>query len=335
MQPSASEITMLLQVASSSLADLIAFSNVYIPRDRKTYGVPSSTTIEQAQVMGSLDSIENSPEERLDDTTVLFTLKADESVLVKHSILKSPVPLVKDRDFVYVEIKQRFVDAKGRPGYAWFRKSTTIMQPTQPASSCTRAVIKSWGAVYVQVSPSALSRFAIMDIDWNGSMMSWVAKRMTTSRKAASTIRPSAPVSSSSPATAAMPSKRCAVCYVKPRMFEKGAPKLTTCLQCCQIVCEACCDEHVVCFCCQFAQRKRNVSMSRSSETTNSSVSYPNEAHMSPNSRSNRVSTQSNRQRRERRQMSAPTVQFNVEPVVSRAHKAATITDLNYVSELY
>ncbi|KAF0711893.1 hypothetical protein As57867_004981, partial [Aphanomyces stellatus] len=72
---------------------------------------------------------------------------------------------------------------------------------------------------------------------------------------------------SASPPRQPPPAKRCTICTVKPRLFEKSSKKLALCTQCRQAVCEACIESDV-CFSCVFAHRKlRHQSLGSSSET--------------------------------------------------------------------
>ncbi|KAF0719586.1 hypothetical protein As57867_000935, partial [Aphanomyces stellatus] len=192
----------VVQAATKGWDDLVHLSQIYVEHDKKQYHTAATPTptssfaIDHMQLIGTLDEMTLHDDDGLSEggaddhssaaaTTVLATLSMhDDSILLKHSVLKSPVLFVKDRDVLYVEIRRSCVDTQGRPGLAWFRQS--VPSPAMTTATCIRASVKSWGAVYIQVTPHVLSRFSMLDIDWNGSMSSWVAARVTARRVSAS-----------------------------------------------------------------------------------------------------------------------------------------------------
>ncbi|RHY08607.1 hypothetical protein DYB25_006828, partial [Aphanomyces astaci] len=140
----------------------------------------SSFAIHHAPMIGTLDSLTANCNDAVqvctEHTTLLCTLSP--SISVQHSVLKSPIPFVRDRDAVFSQVQRSYVDSKGRQCYAWYR--TSLAAVAAPLTACIRATVNSWGCVLVQVTPHTLTQFTVMDVDWSGNVSSWVAARLAS-----------------------------------------------------------------------------------------------------------------------------------------------------------
>ncbi|KAF0702238.1 hypothetical protein AaE_016048 [Aphanomyces astaci] len=175
----ASDTADAIAKATKGFDDLVSFSQVYVDQDKKKYSSSaqptptSSFAIHHAPMIGTLDSLTANCNDAVqvctEHTTLLCTLSP--SISVQHSVLKSPIPFVRDRDAVFSQVQRSYVDSKGRQCYAWYR--TSLAAAAAPLTACIRATVNSWGSVLVQVTPHTLTQFTVMDVDWSGNVSSW------------------------------------------------------------------------------------------------------------------------------------------------------------------
>ncbi|ETV99314.1 hypothetical protein H310_08046 [Aphanomyces invadans] len=329
--------------ATKGFDDLVLFSHVYVDQDKKKYSstaqptTTSSFAVHHATVVGTVDVLSANDAvlpSHVELTTQLSALTPDNVITVQYSVVKSPVPFVRDRDAIFTQVRRHFVDSKGRPCYAWYRTSLPAeVETTPPIQQCVRATIHSWGSVLVQVTPHTLTHFTVIDIDWSGNVSTWVASRLTSklvgplaSMSAASGKHPAA-----SPTQVARKhgprSHRCSMCRTKP------LGKCNSCVACGHVVCAACSDLSLTaprCLACVVGMRKRNASIASSTDTilSSSMVSYEFDG-VSPTPVAQTTA--------------APSCKSTRSHLMGRRHmdklwttaKLNPVTDLGYVAEQY
>ncbi|RHY67076.1 hypothetical protein DYB34_003166 [Aphanomyces astaci] len=334
----ASDTADAIAKATKGFDDLVSFSQVYVDQDKKKYSSSaqptptSSFAIHHAPMIGTLDSLTANCNDAVqvctEHTTLLCTLSP--SISVQHSVLKSPIPFVRDRDAVFSQVQRSYVDSKGRQCYAWYR--TSLAAVAAPATACIRATVNSWGCVLVQVTPHTLTQFTVMDVDWSGNVSSWVAARLASKLVAPLTLvghrassAPSSATISREPPKVINNARRCAMCRVKPSM---GKRDLVVCVACSHVVCQACSDLSVTsprCLSCLLGMRKRNVSVISSTEpltassSSSSSMVSTDVDCVTPRTLPACKSTMSHRNRRK----------------LWSSKQPSAVTDLGYVAELY
>ncbi|OQR86703.1 hypothetical protein ACHHYP_10288 [Achlya hypogyna] len=173
----------------------------------------------------------------VDSSHVLFPLEAPGmDIALRWGLFRAPLPFMRDRSATYIEYTKEFTDRHGRRGFARYIRSHALGHMD---SRFVHTEIRSWGVVIVETNdPSVLHVSSTVDIDWNGSMPTWMAAKMTSRR--AQAIKQLAHVLRVSKKLA---HKRCGICRAKPSFLSRGS-RLASCGDCTKVVCSDCRSAH-------------------------------------------------------------------------------------------
>ncbi|OQR81796.1 hypothetical protein THRCLA_11404 [Thraustotheca clavata] len=259
------EKTAIQNIATQGITDLIAWAEQkprsnYVPKSQ-TWAYEVCRQQLQFDTARGLDSIVHMYKSSsvmphyfdLDKSQELFRLNDGElDITVLWGIFRAPIPLVKDRDTCCIKCSQLFVNNQGRRGFARLIKSIRL-RSLDYRNGYVRAEVNSWGVVYLESNESNIvNASAIVNIDWKGTMPTWVAARMTSQR--AQCIK-------KLPMTLELIRKqvngRCSMCLNKPKYFDKNS-QLAPCAQCEKPLCVNCRSISFNATCRRCTQRQRD-----------------------------------------------------------------------------
>ncbi|KDO28523.1 hypothetical protein SPRG_06381 [Saprolegnia parasitica CBS 223.65] len=102
-------------------------------------------------------------------------------VYVKWTVCESPVPIIKDRDFVYLESQDLFKLSSGRRGWALCQNSIELpyVQSLQKTPlQAVRGTLNHTGSVYIETdTPGVLDVIYHISTDMKGNIHHWVRKQ--------------------------------------------------------------------------------------------------------------------------------------------------------------
>ncbi|OQR85178.1 hypothetical protein ACHHYP_12159 [Achlya hypogyna] len=168
---------------------------------------------------------------------------------VKWVAVESPVPMIKNRDYLYIEAQNEFEISNGRRGWAYCQTSLNLACcPSLEATSLAlvRATLDHTGCVFLESeTPGVLDVIYHMSTDFKGSIPPWVIK-MALKRRARKITMINDYVHGLRLSTQqlktkdevkrnAKPAKNCAICAKSFRFHRQKA-----CQACSNAVCTSC-----------------------------------------------------------------------------------------------
>ncbi|EQC33823.1 hypothetical protein SDRG_08506 [Saprolegnia diclina VS20] len=165
---------------------------------------------------------------------------------IKWSVIQSPVALIKDRDFTYLETQDAFVLESGRRGWAYCQSSISLPGcPALPQYDVVRGHLANSGCVFLETErPGTLDVIYHLGTDVHGNVPHFV-RQMAIKRRGKSIARldkyihemrlGQLPIHAKSAMHHGPPPKSCATCFVS---FRFRASKI--CQSCGQVVCAKC-----------------------------------------------------------------------------------------------
>ncbi|OQS02846.1 hypothetical protein THRCLA_04823 [Thraustotheca clavata] len=168
---------------------------------------------------------------------------------VKWVAVESPVPMIKDRDYLYIEPQNEFVMSNGRRGWAYCQTSISLpcVPPLQDTElNLVRATLNLTGCVFFESeTPGVLDVVYHMATDFKGSIPPWVIKMALRRRARKITMitdyvhglrLSTQPLHTKEEvAKVAKPAKNCSICGKSFRFHRQKA-----CQACSNAVCTSC-----------------------------------------------------------------------------------------------